>query len=294
MNTQPNFKTTFFKLITAGLVLLLAAPVFAQKLENTLLWKVEGEGIKPSWVFGTIHIMPQADFEVHPKVSEAIGKADQMALEIDMSDPGIQGKMMQNAAMKGNTTLKELLDEETYVLLDTMLQQSLGASIVFMNRFKPLVVSTFLIPRLIDGQPANYEMVLVQEAKKQGMSVKGLEALEDQMAVFDLISYQSQADDLADMIHKEEEMKEMYTTMVGHYKSENLNALYKMMVDYMEDEEERRVMLDNRNINWIPVIKEYSADVSTFYGVGAAHLPGEKGLIKLLRDAGYKVTPVMN
>lgn len=294
MNTQPNIKTTIYKLIAAACIVLLAAPVFAQKLENTLLWKVEGEGVEPSWIFGTIHIMPQADFEMHPKVSEAMRQADQLALEIDMSDPGIQGKMMQMAAMKGNTTLKELLDEGTYVLLDTMLQQSLGASIVFMNRFKPFVVSSFLIPRLIDGQPANYEMVLVQEAKKQGMPVKGLEALEDQMAIFDQIPYQSQADDLADMVHKEDEMKEMYTTMLGHYRSENLHALYQMMVEYMEDEEERRIMLDRRNENWIPVMQELSGTSSTFYGVGAAHLPGEKGLIKLLRDAGYKVTPVMN
>lgn len=60
----------------------------------------------------------------------------------------------------------------------------------------------------------------------------------------------------------------------------------KMLADYEED------LLLKRNRNWIPVIEKAMKEKSTFFGVGAAHLADEEGVIKLLRKQGYKVEPV--
>jgi uncharacterized protein len=52
------------------------------------------------------------------------------------------------------------------------------------------------------------------------------------------------------------------------------------------------VLLINRNKNWIPVMEKNMLQSGTFFAVGAGHLPGDDGVISLLRKSGYKVVPV--
>lgn len=280
------------RLLTAFVIAGTATCAQAQTTENTLLWKVEGEDIKDAYLFGTIHLLPQSEFELKSSVIEALDASETLVLELDMSDPAMQGKMMQKAPMKDGETLDKLLDEPTYQKLDKMLQESIGANVAFMNGWKPFIVSSFLIGRLIEGQPASFELSLVQAAKKREMPIVGLETLEEQMSIFDRIPYQSQADDLAEMVNEEEKIKNLYAEMVAAYKAENLSRLYEMLTEYMDDPKERDMMLGDRNRKWVPVFAEKAADTKIFMGVGAGHLPGEDGMIALLREAGYKVTAV--
>lgn len=292
-----NLKTVCGKCLKGMMLLagffLIAQLAPAQKLENTLLWKVESDDHRTSYLFGTIHVIPQSEFELKNKASSALRSAEILALEIDMSDPSMQMKMMQMSSMKDGTTLDELLDADSYRKLDTMLQQSIGASIAFMNGMKPFVLSSMLIGRLIEGQPASFEGVLVQEAKRAEMPIMGLETLEDQMAIFDRIPYASQAEDLKEMINEEEKMKKMYAEMIRMYRAEELEALHAMIVKEIGDESQTDELLDARNKKWITIIDKTSLEKSVFYAVGAGHLAGKNGVINLLRQEGFSVTPVM-
>lgn len=292
-----NLKTVCVNCLK-GMVLLagfflIAQLATAQKLENTLLWKVESDDHRTSYLFGTIHVLPQSEFELKDKAISALRSSEILALEIDMSDPSMQMKMMQLSSMKDGTTLDKLLDAESYRKLDTMLQQSIGASVAFMNGFKPFVVSSMLIGRLIEGQPASFEGVLVQQAQKAEMPVMGLETLEDQMAIFDRIPYAQQAEDLKEMINEEEKIKKMYAEMIRMYRAEEMEALYAMIVKEIGDESQIDELLDSRNKKWISIIDKTSSEKAVFYAVGAGHLAGKNGVINLLRKEGFSVTPVM-
>ena len=129
-------------------------------------------------------------------------------------------------------------------------------------------------------------------AKEQNKEIYGLETVEDQMQVFEDIPYESQLDDIIEMLQDGDATQEYYDQMIDTYKAEDLNALIKMLNEYYENPEEAKILLDNRNIKWIPKIGEYAKDKSTFFAVGAGHLPGDNGVIKLLKKAGYKVKPV--
>ncbi len=285
-------KKSFCAVMTCALALTGAQSLTAQKWENSLLWKVEGRGIQTSYVFGTLHVLPQSEFELKDKVTNAMVECKLLALELDMSDPAMPMKMMQLANMKGGTTLNELLDAPTYRKLDTLLMQSLGASVMFVNGFKPFVVSNMLIGRFIEGQQASFELSLIEFAKEKGIPVKGLETLEEQMGFFDDVPYASQAKDLAEMVNEEEKIKEMYARMIKLYRNEEVEKLYSMLRDYMDDPSELNIMLNKRNERWVPMMEKWSADKPVFYAVGAGHLPGEKGVLSLLKAAGYEVTPV--
>lgn len=267
----------------------------AQDLPNSLLWKVEKEGGKPSYIFGTIHVLPQADFVLEEKVKVAFDESAELVMEMDMTDPALQMKMFQMMNMRDSLTLDQLLSKEDYDLLSEKLASIEGAPpLAMMNSFKPFMVATMMISEYVGSQPASFEGTLMAMSAEREMSVSGLEALEDQMGIFDSIPYADQAEDLMDMVEKSDEMKQLFADMVAQYKAEQVNELYKSTEEYMNSEEEMKYLLYDRNRNWAVKLDEMLGDKTYFIGVGAAHLGGENGIIMLLKKSGYKLTPIMD
>ncbi len=260
-------------------------------LPDALLWKIEGPEIQTSYLFGTIHIMPRAEFNIDPKVSEALSNCEQLVLELDIDDINIQTEVLKYATMQDDTRLSSILSEEDYAKVEAIIQETLGIGLASFDRFKPFVISTFLIGRYIDGAPASFELTLARLAEEKGIEVEGLETVEQQMAVFDRIPYEDQARELVEMVEDEEELKAEYQQLLAQYKAEDLQGMFDLMVNRMDGQLQIDELLYNRNAAWIPQIGEAAKDFPTFFGVGAAHLAGEKGVIALLRKEGYTLTP---
>lgn len=280
--------------LAAALVLCTAFCGLAQSpsYENSLLWKIEGNGIQPSYLFGTFHILPQKDFELKSKVKVALDNSDLLVMELNMSSPTLQSEIMRNASMKDGKTLDQVFSKIDYEKVDKALINTLGVGIQNLITFKPFMLSSFLLSGFVGGQPASFELTLTQMATTKEMDIKGLESVAEQMSIFDEIPYESQAADVMEMIDEKEKTQDMFDEMIQKYKSEDLNGIDKMMADYFDSEEELDLLLNNRNRNWIPKIGAFAKTQSTFFGVGAGHLGGASGLIALLRKAGYSVNAV--
>lgn len=270
---------------------LLISPGQAQST-NTLLWKIEGKGIQPSYVFGTIHLLPQDDFQLHKKVENAFMESDMLVLELDMDDPGLQGEVMQHAAMKDGQTLDALFSEEDYATLDAELKATMGVGVAPFNTIKPFMVAAFLMAKYAGGQPASFESALIQMAQSQEKPIEGLETVAEQMSFFDRIPYEEQAEDIVEMLNEEEKTRAMFQKLVSMYKTEDTEALAAMMHEYFDDPAEVELLLNARNKKWIPVIEAKAQRAATFFGVGAGHLGGPEGILALLKQAGFTVTPV--
>ena len=54
------------------------------------------------------------------------------------------------------------------------------------------------------------------------------------------------------------------------------------------------ILLYDRNANWVKKLQQLMPENSLVIAVGAGHLPGKKGVLNLLREAGYKVEPIKN
>ena len=280
-------------LLLCTLFCLSTLSSLAQDTPHTLLWKVEGKDIQPSYVFGTLHLLPQSDFLLKKKVENAFMETDLLVLELDMDDPGLQAETMKHASMKDGKTLKDVFSEDEYNAIDAELQSAMGVGLQMFNSFKPFVISAFFVAKLVGEQPASFEAALVGMAQAQGNPVEGLETVAGQMALFDRFPYEDQADDIVDMIEDMEGTKQIYRNMVDLYKEENLDGLSAMMDEYFDGPNERDILLIERNKQWIPIMEEKATKQSTFFGVGAGHLGGEEGVLDLLKQAGYTVTPVL-
>jgi uncharacterized protein YbaP (TraB family) len=286
-----------------ALLCLLSLSAFSQdKTDNTLLWKISGNGLeKPSYLFGTIHMLCAEDAKLSYNFRKAIANCDEVYFEVDMDNLfeifGAMGMMK----MHGDTTLKDLLSEKDYNKVRSYFEKK-GSMMPFsmLETFKPmLAASTLEESSMPCDNTTMMEQVIMKEAKENNKKIKGLETMSYQAGILDSIPYRLQAEQLVSYIENsgksnnkdEEEMKEMFRA----YKEQNLHKLEKLMTESdagmagFTD-----IMLYHRNENWVRKLKDIMPGRSLIIAVGAGHLPGEKGVINLLRKAGYTVTPVDN
>ena len=276
---------------------LILAVVFVAAFGNaqTLLYKISGNGLtSSSYIFGTIHVTCDATLDANTK--QALDLTQQMYLELDMDDPAMMTEMMGGMAMKDGKKMSTLVSADDFALVNDYLTKNLGVSAVMLDNLKPMMVSSMLLPSLLPCAPKSIEEELMKISKEQNEEIYGLETVAEQLNVFDVIPYQIQMDELVKSVKNKfvddkKEMEKMYTI----YASKDLDAMLEMMVDSKNDisSKYQDVLLNNRNANWIPKIAKIAKEKPTFFGVGAGHLGGERGVIKLLRKSGFTVTPVL-
>lgn len=266
----------------------------AQDLEKSLLWKISGNGLeKSSFLFGTIHMT--CDASLDQDVLKALDDTTLLVLELDMDDPNLQMDMMKGIYMKDNKTIKDLVNEDDYLILSTFIQEQLGIPLEALGNMKPFFLTAMFYPKLLGCPIQSYEMALMTVAHDQEEDVLGLETVAEQMQVFDKISYKDQA---ADLLRSAKDNltydKEMFQKLLEVYNNEDIQAMDEMIKTdkNLTTSKHRDKMLDGRNKNWISKIEEFSKKQPTFFGVGAAHLAGENGVIQLLRDAGFTVKAI--
>ena len=138
------------------------------------------------------------------------------------------------------------------------------------------------------------EEAIMGIAKTEKKEIKGLETVQEQGAVFDSIPYEVQAKGLYQAIDSLAVYGVYFNKMLQVYKRQQLDSLAE---DIATDETLKAynyLLLDKRNINWVDQLKTTMPKQPVFVAVGAGHLVGNKGLINLLQNAGYTVTPLKN
>lgn len=272
-----------------------------QEVENSLLWEIKGKGLKePSYLYGTIHMIGADDFFITEATKEAIENSERMTFEINMEDMNnltVMFSLIGQVMMDGGMTLGKLLSEEDYGLVKNHFEE-MGLPLFLLERVKPMFLSAFATGEgggegMQSGAIKSYEMEFMELAKKYEQEMAGLETIEYQMSIFDSIPYPAQAEMLVESIRGTNTEDDQFEEMVELYKNQDLQGMQEMFaaeeggLGGFED-----IMLNNRNRNWIPVMEEMMADKKTFFAVGAGHLGGVFGVVNLLREAGYEVSPV--
>lgn len=285
---------TLIKIIASVALGLLSFKSFAQNSSN--LWKIEGNGIHTSYLFGTLHLIPQSDFLLKEKVKDAFGQSKQVVLEINMGSPEFMQDVMTVGYFQDDEQLKTYMDDSEYELLDTYLKEKTGQGMEIYNAVKPAMLSSVILISSMDEALASFEESLMSMAKDQNKPIEGLETYASQMKIYnELYTYERQIDDLIEMIEKPAENAEILNKMVKLYTAEDTEGLHVHMDVFMKGGLEAMTkLLDERNQNWIPQIAKFSKEKPTFYGFGAGHLGGDQGVVNLLKQQGYSVTPVLD
>lgn len=259
----------------------------------TLLWKIEGNGLSiPSFLYGTIHIIPKSRFVVSDTVKSALESSDLLLMEIKMDDTAMIASIQSMMNMPGDTTIESLWGKEKFARYRQLLKDTLKLDIAMFNKVKPIFLSTIILTISFNEPVESYEMHFTSLATVKEIPVEGLESAAEQMKIFDNLPLTEQAEYLEELLLQWSVSRELYDQMATLYIKQDLNSLHALTMMQPEMKAMQGFMLDDRNIKWIPDIKSRISKQKTFIAVGAGHLLGDKGLVNLLRQEGYTVTAV--
>jgi uncharacterized protein YbaP (TraB family) len=280
-------------------IFLLQLTAIGQEKYNSLFWEISGNGLKePSYLYGTMHSQDDRVFQFKEGVMNAFNHAEIYAMELNM-DSVDQVALLSKLIMDSTHSLKTLLTEDEYTIVSDFFRDSLGQALFMFEKMQPLFTSQMVTLRDLEAQQTDaLDIYFFKEAKKQKKQTIGLEKTKEQIDAFSAIPYTLQAKGLVDAVKnygKEGELD--MDTMMKYYVEGNLDKLLEMTTEYDEedkgDEEMAKIFNDifliKRNHNMACRAEPFIKKGSTFIAVGAAHLPGEEGIIELLRKKGYKV-----
>lgn len=265
--------------------LLISNFTFAQ--DKGLLFEISGNNLqKPSYIFGTMHLLCEGDFEMSEEMISKIQYSEILAMEMDLDDPTMAFKMIGKMKMKGDTSLSDLMPKARYDSLKSYLKDSLNLPPMMFQKTKPFLIYSLILTKLLPCKTLMLENEIMNIGK--GKKLLGLETLDFQMGLMDKMSYQLQADYLLETLSDKKKSIREFQEMAEAYKKRDLEILLKsidaekgMMADFENE------MFHKRNMAWIPEIKKLISEKTTFLAVGAGHLGGQKGVLQLLKNEGY-------
>lgn len=280
----------------------------AAKIENgeALFWKVEKDGIPASYLFGTIHIADKRVTAIPAKVESALAESKTLAVEIaDMSDEGMLAamtKVPELLAYRDGTTLQTQLTPDEYAKVQTLITKS-GMPAETAVVLRPWLVSMLLAISDCNRQQLEAGMqpldgIIEARAKAAGTKVVGLETAESQLAAMASIPNDKQILILKAGLAYADRTDDMIETIVQLYLARKISATMPFQFVLAEKagiapsayDEFMKILVTDRNLKMRDGAKPLLENGGVFIAVGSLHLPGDKGLVRLLRDDGYNVT----
>lgn len=263
---------------------------------NSLLWEVRGNELTvPSYLFGTFHLEGSDFIDSLSTVKEKFDSAGSFAGEI-IFDSSMQGKLAAYTMMK-DSTLEMILGSSGFDSTAKWFNELTGMELAMYNQAHPVVVQMVLLMALQnkiykdDSEPM--DIYFQRQAKSKNKKLTGLETLEKQMDImFNSKTLRQNGDQLLDLVQNKEHMRDSLIRMNVLYHQQDIESLFQMMKAEKYYSERDVQILFERNLSWVQILLPLFREQSTFVAVGALHLPGEQGLISLLRQHGYTVHPI--
>ncbi|HSK14290.1 MAG TPA: TraB/GumN family protein [Phnomibacter sp.] len=284
--------------LTGGYAQLPIPQIDTHPDNNTLLWEVSGGGLQsPSYFLGTMHILCPEDAWLSASVKEILGGVKAIYLEMDLDNMVAMMGAMRAMTMRNDTTLADLLTEEELTAVQAYFADKLPLPFAMLKRYKPMLLAGMMAEQMLPCKAGSgTESLLMAEAKKRKLSIEGLETPAFQAGLFDSIPYRQQAQELIKAINDTgEENSDAAERMLNAYSRQDLQALDELtkseeggMAGYLD------LLLYGRNRTWAEKFVKIAESAPHLFAVGAGHLPGEEGVLNLLRQKGYQLRPLAN
>jgi uncharacterized protein YbaP (TraB family) len=200
--------------------------------------------------------------------------------------------MLLQMTMQNHQSLQQFIPHSTYDSMNNIFLEKTKMNLNFFQYYKPILVTSFLYPALMGCNPVSLETMLQNMAEKLKKPIAGLETADYQFKILDKIPYQQQAKMLqTTLLHFNQSQNEL-KKMVEMYQRMNIDSLQKNLKSEDNLLQYENDLVIQRNKNWLQILINRMKNTACFVAVGVGHLGGTQGLINLLRQAGYTVTPI--
>lgn len=279
-----------------------------------LLYRISGNDLdKPSYIVGTYHLAPASFADSIPGAKAALDEVGQVCGEVDMAEmqsmAGLQ-KVMAAMMLPDGQSLSDILTKEQLDKLNAFMMETLGTDLnnpmvaAQLGKMTPVAISTQLqMVQYMKMTPGFNPTEMIDSyfqnaARAAGKSVIGFETVDFQISVlYTGTSIERQKEQLMCMLDNQEYNFMIMKNVTEAYFSQNIEKICEVTEEKLGNScdttpEEDEAMIYGRNADWAEKMPEIMSSESTLFVVGAAHLPGERGVIELLKNKGYLVEPV--
>jgi uncharacterized protein YbaP (TraB family) len=295
--------------------ILLLMTVFVIGANAQLLYKISGKDLqKPSYIIGTYHLANVGFVDKIPGVKDALTNTEQVYGELDMTDlqSADNMKKMQNAMMlPEGQSLKTILTADQMKRLNAYLKKTMSVDMSSpmvekqMGKLTPQALVTqltllmFMTKHMGEFDPSStFDQYFQAQAKKNNEPVGGFETVDFQIkTLLQSTPMKRQVEQLMCLIDHQDFMESMSDKIVNAFYAQDLTAVKAAMDEKIGNScdstpEEENALINNRNADWLTKMPAIMSAKPTFFAVGAGHLPGDKGVLQLLKNAGYTVEGV--
>ena len=289
-------KTALAWLQLLFVTLLAANPAnAAETFDHGLLWKIQGSGAAPSYLFGTMHSEDPEVVRLPTAVQQAFDKSRGLTLEVVL-DPQSLLAMTSGFMLGDGSTLESHIGASLYKRVVSAMAVY-GMPEVIVSTMKPWAVAvTLMTPPGESG--VVLDLHLYQRAVAAGKPVDGLETPLEQLSVFDELSESDQVALLKDTLDNLPDVQDMLDDLKNAYLARDLVRLTAINDAAMRDSDPQLVarftdkLITRRNHRMAERMQSRLRSGGRFIAVGALHLPGRDGLLRLLSQQGYTLTRV--
>ncbi|GEM_PF-897152 len=255
---------------------------------HTFLWKIEGAGeAAPSFVLGTMHLPGLSLLPCAARVRQLIEQCEVLACELDLSAalpvqplwPGIV-----------QWSLRAAMPAAHYEKLRRMLYKAFGVDVRQFDHVPPLWLMALLSRVALDLSGRSLDEELWQLAQDQGKMVIGLEQLETQWAILRQIPLKQQLRELKRIARHPAGFRRRLRKRRALYLAGEIQLLYRLV--RKEAGRSRHALIDEYNKRMAACAWPLMQGKSVLIAVGAAHLPGHNGLLRLFKQRGAHVVPL--
>ncbi|NNG04421.1 MAG: TraB/GumN family protein [Inquilinus sp.] len=266
-----------------------------------LLWRIDTPGVRPSYLFGTIHLSDPRATALPPPVTEALTASDSLSVELVL-DGATQQQLGAAMVLTGGRTLDGMIGTDLFAEV-VAAARPYGLPEPALRMLEPWAVMAMLsippeeLARTMSGQPS-VDQLLQNIATANGIRLHALETVTEQVEALSGMSDADEIEMLRQTVDQQSKVAAMIDEMVGHYVNRDIGGLHAFMLEQSMGDDPALLdrfldrILDVRNRRMVDRMADVMAEGNAFVAVGALHLPGDTGLLSLLEQRGHSVSRV--
>ncbi len=265
--------------------------------QNSILWEVSGNGMsQPSYLMGTLKFIGEKEFYLPKEAVEKLKACRIFAIE-DQVDHKAQLELNKAVHFPQGKSLQTEFSPADYESVRTFFEKEFTIPKAKFDKdyahLIPLALSINMTRMALGEKVKFYDIELLKLAKKNKLETYSLEPIERESSAIQAFPMRDQETALMHSVNNFEKQKMEYKNLEDAYVRGDLDKVFEYSLHPTEN---NPVFIDEfytkRNLEWLPKIEKMVKDKPSFVAVGVSHLEGEKGLLNLLKEKGFKVTPI--
>ncbi|MCB0488817.1 MAG: TraB/GumN family protein [Cyclobacteriaceae bacterium] len=276
-----------------ALVLTLSSAI----AQNSILWEVSGNGLaNSSYLLGSLKFIGEKEYVLHREIPEKLKSVKIFAIE-DEVDHHAQHELNKALHFPKGESLATALSQEQYKKVVSFFTSEFNVpSKTFKKKFaslKPLALSIAMTRLSLHEGVKFYDIELLKMAKDYNLDTYSLEGIEREAQAFDAFPVEEQIKALMHSVENFEMQKSEYKKLEAAYTRGDIDKVFEYSLHPFENNETFiEEFYFKRNQEWLPKLERMFADRQAFVAVGVTHLEGDQGLLALLKEKGYTLTPI--